>query len=307
MKKVVVSILGILLVTGVIVFAQMGKREVQDVTPVPVISDYKNATYVIDNVPVTLVNGVAEVSEVAGSSSKLTTRYFGNEVKKDLNGDGKEDVAFILTVNRGGSGTFYYVVGAIQTDKGYEGTSGVLLGDRIAPQTTESGPGNSIIVNYADRKQGEPMTAEPSVGKSIRLKLNSETMQFGEVVADFEGEADPARMTLDMTEWKMVKIVGADGKELVPNKIERYALTFKPGTKENTYSLKTDCNGMGGNYITGKDKTLTIESGMSTQMYCEGSDESKVTGALIKTVSYNFTSRGELVLTLKDKGSIIFR
>lgn len=98
------------------------------------------------------------------------TRYFGNEARGDFNGDGKEDIAFLLTRTPGGSGTFYYVAAALGADNGFVGTNAVFLGDRIAPQTTEFRDGN-IIVNYADRKPGEPMTASPSVGTSKRLKV----------------------------------------------------------------------------------------------------------------------------------------
>jgi hypothetical protein len=89
----------------------------------------------------------------------------------DFNGDGKQDTVFILTQNNGGSGTFYYVVVALSGPDGYSGTNGVLLGDRVAPQTTEIKNGQ-IIVNYADRKAGEAMTVAPSVGVSKYLNLN---------------------------------------------------------------------------------------------------------------------------------------
>lgn len=93
------------------------------------------------------------------------TQYFGNETRADFNGDGFEDIAFLLTQDGGGSGTFSYVVVALATKSGYQGTNGILLGDRIAPQTTKFQNGE-IIVNYADRKIDEPMTATPSVGVS---------------------------------------------------------------------------------------------------------------------------------------------
>ena len=67
------------------------------------------------------------------------------------------------------------------------------MGSRIAPQTTNvsmnSKHKNVIVVNYADRNPGEPMTTRPSLGKSAYLKLDAETMQWGIVVADFEGES----------------------------------------------------------------------------------------------------------------------
>ena len=158
----------------------------------------------IAGVPVTLKDGYAERAAAAGSTgspqadsaSKIITRYFGNEAKGDLDGDMIPDIAFLITQEGGGSGTFFYLVGAIQTPAGtYNGTHAAIIGDRIAPQTTEyhgfSGiPGGYIIVNYADRAPGEPMTAQPSQGKSIWLKLDPDTMQFGEVMQDFEGESN---------------------------------------------------------------------------------------------------------------------
>ncbi len=135
----------------------------------------KDATYSIDGQSVTLIDGKAEVEAAPGSASKITTTYFGNEAMGDLNGDGKPDTAFILTQSTGGTGTFYYAVVALKTDSGYQGTNAVLLGDRIAPQTTEIKDGK-VIVNYADRKAGEPMTASPSVGVSKYLKVSGEQL-----------------------------------------------------------------------------------------------------------------------------------
>lgn len=157
-------------------------------------TDFKNAEYIVDGTRVRLVNGKAEVEAAPGSATKVVTQYFGNEARTDLNADGKEDVVFLLTQNSGGSGTFYYVVAALQTENGYQGSEALLLGDRIAPQTTEVSQNPThkgvVIVNYADRAPGEPMSAQPSVGKSIWLKLDPTSMQFGEVAQNFEGETN---------------------------------------------------------------------------------------------------------------------
>ena len=153
------------------------------------MSDHKNATYTIQGVPVTLVDGIAEVSSAPGSALKTVTRYFGNEVVKDMNGDGKDDITFVVTRETGGSGVFYYLVTAVQTDGGYTGSNALYIGDRIAPQATESGPESSIILNYADRILGEDFSVFPSLGKSIRVLLNPDTLELGEWVADFEGES----------------------------------------------------------------------------------------------------------------------
>lgn len=140
-------------------------------TSVVTLGDYKNISYIIEGRSVTLTNGVSVSPVAPGSATTVTTRYFGNEAHGDLNGDGKDDVAFLVTQDGGGSGTFYYVVAAVATNNGYSGTNAILLGDRIAPQTTEIRSG-TIIVNYADRKADDPMSVPASIGVSKYLKLS---------------------------------------------------------------------------------------------------------------------------------------
>lgn len=133
-------------------------------------------TFVIEGQSITLTNGRAETLDTSGSASKVVTQYFGNVAVGDVSGDSLPDVAFIITQDRGGSGTFYYVVATLSTAAGgLQGTNAVLLGDRVAPQTTEIRDGK-IIVNYADRNSGEPMTASPSVGVSKYLKFEGTTL-----------------------------------------------------------------------------------------------------------------------------------
>jgi hypothetical protein len=141
--------------------------------------DARNSTFTINNKPVTLVNGLSEES-IPNSSSKITTRYFGNEAKGDLNGDGLEDQAFLVTQDTGGSGLFYYAVVSLKTPNGYRTTNAFFIGDRIAPQTLEIHPDSmELYVNYAERKLGEPMTASPSVGVTKLLKVSSDGVLEG--------------------------------------------------------------------------------------------------------------------------------
>jgi hypothetical protein len=157
-------------------------------------ADYKNTTFLIEGVPVTLKNGAASTPAAPGSASTVETKYFGNELATDLNGDGREDVAFIVTQSGGGSGTFYYAVAAIKTEEGYVGSDGYLLGDRIAPQSTNLSQNlrhqRVVVFNYADRNVDEPMTTSPSIGKSAYLKIDPDTLRWGIVIPDFEGESD---------------------------------------------------------------------------------------------------------------------
>lgn len=185
-----------MLFVGFIVFKSYSSKE--KVINQILIKDYKNATYTIEGRHITLINGLSEIEITPGSATKIITRYFGNEVKHDFNNDGREDVAFILTQETGGSGTFFYFVAALNTPTGYVGSQAVFLGDRIAPQTTGMDEGktskgtdrqNVIVVNYAVRLPNEPLATKPSMGKSLWLKLDPVTMQFGEVVQNFEGES----------------------------------------------------------------------------------------------------------------------
>jgi heat shock protein HslJ len=289
--------------------AACGDRAGEPASPSPAGSaaaaraDHRSIEYTIGGQAVRLVDGLAEAPAAPGSAARIVTRYFGNEVRGDLNADGREDVAFLLTQEPGGSGTFFYAAAALDLPSGLAGSQAVMLGDRIAPQTTELRPDGVIVVNYADRAPGESFATPPSVGKSIWLKLDPARMQLGEVVQDFEGEADPDAMTLDMKTWVWIRAVDG-GTEVVPRQADAFTLTFEGGT----FSATTDCNRVRGGY-TAQGRELTFADSMAaTRMFCADSQEGTFTTLLAKTASYAFTSRGELVLQLaRDAGSITFR
>jgi heat shock protein HslJ len=266
--------------------------------------DHKNVAYSIGGQTVRLVDGISEVPAAPGSAAKIVTRYFGNEVLGDLNADGREDVAFLLTQEPGGSGTFFYAVAALDLPSGLVGSQGLLIGDRIAPQTTELRPNGIIVVNYADREPDESFATPPSVAKTILLKLNPTTMRLGEVVQDFEGEADPDSMKLDMKTWTWIRAT-QDGNEIAPRQAQAFTLTF--GT-DGTFSATTDCNRVRGGYTAQGRDLKFAEAMIATRMFCADSQEQVFTGLLQKTAGYSFTSRGELVLQLAgDAGSATFR
>lgn len=268
----------------------------------------KNAAYTLDGETVTLVDGVSEAEVAPDSTTKIITRYFGNEVQTDLNNDGRTDAVFLLTQETGGTGTFFYVVAALNTKDGWVGSRGYFLGDRIAPQSTEVSRNinhkNVIVVNYADREDGRPMSEQPSVGKSVWLKLDIDSITFGEVEQNFSGEANPEVMTLDMKSWVWVQTLYNNDTALRPNQAEAFTLAF---TEEGTISATTDCNSMHGTYELHENE-ITFGPMAMTRMFCAESQEQEFAEMLSKTQSYFFTSRGELVFELKDDaGSAIFR
>lgn len=275
---------------------------------VEVVLDYKDAEYVVDGQRVKLENGVAETEGAPDSVSKTITRYFGNEFIYDLNEDGREDVVFLLTQETGGSGTFYYVVASLNTEEGYIGSDAYFLGDRIAPQTIELSQNpihkGVIVVNYVERAPGEPMSEQPSFGKSVWLKLDSGAMQFGVVEQNFEGEADPFFMSLMTRDWVWISALYNDGRIVEPNSPGSFVLSL---SEDGNFSAMTDCNRMSGGYTADQSSIIFGQIAM-TKMFCEGSQESEFLQILEGAVGYHFTSRGELIIDLKfDSGTATFR
>ncbi|MBP6945634.1 hypothetical protein KBB85_06510 [Patescibacteria group bacterium] len=186
-------LVGIIVLAVVLIFVSLKPKE-DEVS----IKDYKNISYTIEGQSITLVDGFSEIETAPGSAGKIVTRYFGNEVKHDLNDDGREDIVFLVTQERGGSGTFFYAVAALNTPTRYVGSDAFFLGDRIAPQSTNIDEGvtaqgtnreNVVVINFATRGPNEPFTAEPTIGKSVWIKLDTTAMQWGEVAQNFEGES----------------------------------------------------------------------------------------------------------------------
>jgi hypothetical protein len=173
MKKILIPVFILIIILAIYVSNKKNNKEIPST-----IHDYKTLSYEIDGERIKIKDDI---------------KYFGNNLKTDLNNDGREDIVFLITRQSGGSGTFYYVLSALNMKQGYIGSDGYFLGDRIAPQNIEVSKNpnqkNVIVVNYADRLPNEPMSTQPSVGKSVYLKLDPVTMQWGVVEANFEGES----------------------------------------------------------------------------------------------------------------------
>ncbi len=151
-------------------------------------ADPANATYLIDGMPVALVNGRASRPAAPGSASMVTTRLFGGPATGDFARNGRTDAAVILVQDSGGSGTFYYAAAAIASGTTAAprtvGTNAVFLGDRIAPQTVEVKNG-VMIVNYADRAAGQPMSTAPSVGKTAYFVTDGTSLYEAPIAAAY--------------------------------------------------------------------------------------------------------------------------
>lgn len=138
----------------------------------------RNATYIVDDQPITLEDGVSTIEISPDSTAQVVTKYFGNEVSADFDANGTQDTAFIMVQETGGSAVFFYLAVALRDGNEFKGLNTVYLGDRIAPQTTEYINGK-ILVNYADREEGDPFTEEPTVGVSkYFVVINKELVEI---------------------------------------------------------------------------------------------------------------------------------
>lgn len=109
--------------------------------------------------------------EISRLASDGELKYFGNEVEGDFNKDGFDDMVFLSTAQPGGSGTFFYLLAALGSEKGKFLSEPVFLGDRIAPQSSEYIDGK-IIINYAERQKDESFADTPSIGVSRYFTVN---------------------------------------------------------------------------------------------------------------------------------------
>jgi hypothetical protein len=210
MKKTIFITLGIIIISGLLLLIvivgviRFNFNPGGDVLSGKNPPDVKNMSYVVDGETFILKDGKAEKQYVsgsagspqAGSASKNTLMIFGEPVYGDLDKDGDIDAATILVNKSPGSGTFYYAVFAINNGASQKTTNTILLGDRIAPQTVEIHDGRAVF-NYAERKADEPMSAQPSVGKSVWVNLDTKTGEIGESIKDSEGESVAALTEAD--------------------------------------------------------------------------------------------------------------
>ena len=267
-------------------------------------SDPLNTAFLIGNHAVRLIDGEDEQPAAPGSSSKIITRVWGAPLSADLNRDGIDDAVLILAQSSGGSGTFYYAAAAIAEPTGYKGTAGILLGDRIKPESIEAVDCRARI-RFLTRGQGQSFADDPTVPRQIDLIYVAKDQQLAEVVAGFEGEADPDRMTLQMHTWTWIKTLFNNDTVKEPKKAGVFTLTFD---QQGRVAGTTDCNSFRGTVTIEKHKMRFDENIAMTRMFCAGSQEMDFIGMLQNVNSFFFTSRGQLVMELKvDSGSMIFQ
>jgi len=136
-------------------------------------NDPLNTSYLIEGTIVDLVDGEYEES-IPQSTTKIVTSVW-DVTMGSLTQESRDDAAVVLVQDPGGSGTFYYIAASLDKGDGYLGTNAVFLGDRIAIQTVVI-ENMQIIVNYADREEGDSIADSPSVGVSKYFVVDGEKL-----------------------------------------------------------------------------------------------------------------------------------
>jgi hypothetical protein len=118
--------------------------------------DFGNQTLMLDDQTLPFKDG--SYTDNATHTAKIENRM------QSASGN---QAAAILIDQPGGSGTFYYLVGAVMKDGKEVYSTPILLGDRIKfVKASVSDPGDhdngEITVEYVDRGPKDPMSAEPT-------------------------------------------------------------------------------------------------------------------------------------------------
>lgn len=262
----------------------------------------RNIGYVIRGERFYLINGMVTKNITQGGGSKQTIRITGVPVSGDLNGDTKKDTAVILSSVIDNGDVSYYAAFAFATGTTYTTSEAMYLGTNITVGGIEVHEGNAIYT-YTETIFNEQKAATTSITKSIIVRYDGTSNTLGEVVKDFEGEADPSKMTLSMKKWEWIKTT-LQNETVLPKKSGVFLITLND---DKAVIIKTDCNAMIGRYNV-DGNMITFSEIASTKMYCEGAQEQLFSEMINSVKQFRFTSRGELVLELQeDKGTMIFR
>jgi len=115
-KKTQLGIVALVVLVGVSVWSVFGQKNAP--LPLPSIPHGFATAAVIDRTP------------------KPPKPYFGIEAFGDLNGDAKDDVAFVITRNdEDKEAAMYYLSSALGVDGGHKGTNLIYLGEKMQPKT----------------------------------------------------------------------------------------------------------------------------------------------------------------------------
>jgi|SRR6185312_3550684 len=167
MKKLLIAIVVVVL-AGLGIYYFVHSRA-SSTTPAPITiatdtthPDPSDATFQFADGPVTLKDGSATTNLTPNGEITEETDLSDSIAYGDLNGDGKNDAAFLLVQTTPGTGVFFNVAAYVSGLVNYSGSNAIFLGDRIIPKSISIAKG-IITVTYLDRTASEAMTDDPTV------------------------------------------------------------------------------------------------------------------------------------------------
>ncbi len=202
MKPAFWTVLIILILIGIGAFALLKKDETSSEVPPLTITEeedsvsagtlLQNATITVpdSDAVVTLKDGEAMFSIEAGSADEGMVTVV-DDMSAVWGKKGRTDLAAILAVNSGGTGTFYYLVLFDVSGNTFTKKSEAFLGDRI--EVSRVGIGELVNDSNADyrvtvqtlvRGEGEPFTATPTVAKTRTFYVTNQKLEEVEVGRD---------------------------------------------------------------------------------------------------------------------------
>jgi heat shock protein HslJ len=152
--------------------------------------------------------------------------------------------------------------------------------------------------------EADPRNTSYTIEETRSRLSTAETQQRDDVAHDFEGEADPSRMTLEMHPWTWIRTAYNNDTVEEPAQKDAFTLTFRDGRVSGT----TDCNDFHGAYSVDGRKIHFDDKVASTRKFCADSQEAEFLTMLQSVESYLFTGHGRLILEIQyDSGTIQFR
>ena len=136
--------------------------------------DPANAGYYIDGILYTLTNGELE-QPIEDSSAVNKFKLLDFKATGDLNKDGIDDVAVVITNDSGGSGTFYYLAIFTSGTPIVENTYNI--GDRIKVEDLKFAD-NKFQVTYLERDSEADMASEPTIQITTIAEMDEENTGF---------------------------------------------------------------------------------------------------------------------------------
>jgi len=251
-----------------------------------------NATYSgIYDEPVTLTDGVYEGEPfVEGGAARPTVTLVPMTAFGDLNGDGVDDAAVLLSENSGGSGVFTYLA-AVVNDNGQPVNAGtVMLGDRVQIKSMVI-ENEQIEIEMITQGPNDPMCCATL---KVRQTYALQDGQLAETGAEEQGNV--SLNDLMGTNWTLVDF-NLDNDPVQGDTMITAAFA------DGNVSGSAGCNNYNAAVSSDGGQALTVGPAISTMMACEEpamSQETKYLTALQGAMQWSYYL-GNLAITYQTE------